>query len=261
LPEQTPWQRRYVGKPIQQLYSKVGLLDQIDHFLAVSDSVRENVRRGLSLPGRKMTTVYSGVDDRFKPVDDADETVRATFGIKPPYLLNVNNYMEKKNRTTLIRAFARVRGEHPDLTLVLAGGGWEESDLGATIAEHGLSDAVHDLGFVQERYLPSLYSAARALVNPTLHETFGLTNVEAMACGCPVVTSERFAVPEIVDDAALFIADPLDADAVAATIETLLGDEDRRDELSRAALSRAATFSWERTATETIRVYRQVLQD
>lgn len=258
LPEFTPWQRRYVGVPIQRFYSKIGLLDRVDAFVAVSETVATNFGSALDLPDSKLTTVYSGVDEQFRPVDEAAFAVASKFGVRPPYLLNVNNYMEKKNRETLLRAFAEIREQRPDLTLVLAGGGWEESAIPTLIDRLELDDCVVDLGFVATDSLPLLYSGAKAFVNPTLHETFGLTNLEAMACGCPVVTSDRFAVPEVVGDAAVTLSHPEDPEEIANETIALLEDEFRLRELRQSGLNRARQFSWERTADHTVDLYRRV---
>ncbi|MUV50091.1 glycosyltransferase family 1 protein [Haloarcula sp. CBA1122] len=259
LPEFAPWHRRYIDVPIQKLYSKIGLLDQVDTFVAVSETVASNFASALDIPASKFRTVYSGVDKQFKPIDGAASTVASKFDICPPYLLNVNNYMEKKNRETLLRSFVEIREQWPDLNLVLAGGSWEESAIPSLINRLGLDDCVVDLGFVANEDLPLLYSGATAFINPTLHETFGFTNLEAMACGCPVVTSNRFAVPEIVGNGAKLVSDPLCPDAVATATNELLTDETARTALAERGRKQANKYSWERTAEEVLDVYRETL--
>lgn len=258
LPEYTPPNRRYIGVPIQRLYGKIGLLDRIDAFLAVSDAAGENLCRALSLPADKISTVYPGVDERFAPVPDAREVIANEYGITLPYVLNVNNYMRKKNRETLLEALPLVREEYPEVRLVLAGGGWEKSGIDDVVDALSLEEAVTDLGYVPDEHLPALYGGAEALVNPTLHETFGLPNLEAMACGCPVVTSDRFSIPEIVGDAARLVADPLDPSAVADATVELLGSESVREKLSWWGKDRASEFSWERTADGVYSAYHNL---
>ncbi|WP_172861735.1 glycosyltransferase family 4 protein [Halopenitus persicus] len=259
LPEYAPWKFRYISKPVLKMYGLLGLLDQIDSYITVSETLAANIEDALSIPPEKLTTVYSGVDELYRPVANPLSELEATYGITGPYLLNVNNYMRKKNRDTLLRAFAQLRRSHPNLTLVLAGGGWHESEMDETILTLGIRSAVTDLGFVPEKHLPMLYSGAKALVNPTLHETFGLTNLEAMACGCPVVTSDRFAVPEIVDDGAVLVGDPLRPNAVARATDELLTDDAKRIELAKRARDRANEFSWEQTAEGVLDVYHKTL--
>jgi glycosyltransferase involved in cell wall biosynthesis len=237
----------------------LGLLNRIDSYITVSEAVSTNIADALSIAPEKLTTVYSGVDGRYRPVKDPRPELKDTYGITAPYILNVNNYMRKKNRNTLLRAFAQLRRSHPDLTLVLAGGGWDESEMDETIGALGIRSAVTDLGFVPEEHLPLLYSGAKALVNPTLHETFGLTNLEAMACGCPVVTSDRFAVPEIVGDGALLVSEPHRPDAVALATNELLTDSAEQTALAQRGRERASEFSWERTAEGVLEVYRRTI--
>lgn len=259
LPEHAPREKIYLWKPLQQFYAKVGVLDRIDAFIAVSDSVSAGFSTGLNIPQSKMTTVYSGVDDRFEPKPDGAATVESKYGVEGPYVLNINNYAEKKNRATLVEGFAHVAETHPNVTLVLAGGGWEDSDIHERIRARGLSESVTDLGFVPDEDLPALYSGATVYVNPTLHETFGFTNVEAMACGCPVITSDRYGIPEVVGDAAVLLSDPKDSATLGETISSLLDDEERRRSLSERGRQRAERFDWERTAEETAAVYASVL--
>jgi len=259
LPEYAPAKFRYVSRPALEVYSTLGLLDRIDSYIAVSETLATNLSDALSIPAEKITTVYSGVEDRYRPIQNAAVDVAASFGISGPYLLNVNNYMKKKNRKTLIHAFNMVSDEHPNLSIVLAGGGWQESNIPEMIRKLGLTSTVTDLGFVSEDHLPALYSGAKALVNPTLHETFGLTNLEAMACGCPVVTSDRFAVPEIVGDGAILVEDPLRPGSVASATDELLTNDRARTALAQRGRDRASEFSWGRTAKGVLDVYRETL--
>jgi len=120
-----------------------------------------------------------------------------------------------------------------------------------------LSDAVRFLGFVPMVDLAALYSLARACVYPSLYEGFGLPVAEAMACGCPVVTSNISSLPEVAGDAALLV-DPTSVDHVADGIALLWCDEERRLALKARGLERARGFTWERTALETAAVYDAV---
>jgi glycosyltransferase involved in cell wall biosynthesis len=259
LPEYAPRKFRYLSKPILKLYAALGLLDRIDSYITVSETLAKNIHGALSIPSAKLTTVYSGVDEQYHPTDEPMSELEAAYRITQPYLLNVNNYMRKKNRDTLLRAFAQLRESHSDLKLVLAGGGWGGSKIGETIRSLGLQSVVTNLGFVPEEDLPMLYSGAEALVNPTLHETFGLTNLEAMACGCPVVTSDRFAVPEIVGNGAALVSEPLCPDAVAEATDELLTNNQLRSTLVQRGRDRAMEFSWKRTAKGVLDVYQETV--
>jgi glycosyltransferase involved in cell wall biosynthesis len=121
-----------------------------------------------------------------------------------------------------------------------------------------LGDKVRFLGTVPEQDLPALYSGAVLFVFPSEYEGFGLPVLEAMACGTPVVCSNRSSLPEIAGPAAVYV-DPEDSSAIAAGLARVLEDDDLRESLSAQGLERARTFSWERTARETLRIYRVVV--
>ena len=121
----------------------------------------------------------------------------------------------------------------------------------------GLTDRVRFLGFIPDEDLPALYSGAMLFLFPSLYEGFGLPVLEAMSCGTPVVCSNRSSLPEIVGSAALTF-DPLDVVGMAAKIEEALHDGALRKKMGERGLRQAAQFSWERTAQDTLRVYREV---
>jgi len=116
------------------------------------------------------------------------------------------------------------------------------------------SSTVRELGYVDQKLLPDLYAGATAFALPTLYEGFGLPVLEAMACGVPVVASNRGALPEVCGNAALLV-DPTDADALAEAVLAAIGDSALRD----AGLARARSFTWERTARETDALIERLL--
>jgi len=128
-----------------------------------------------------------------------------------------------------------------------------------TIRALGLSDAVRFLGYVPREDLAALYGVARLCAYPSLYEGFGLPVAEAMACGCPVVTSNVSSLPEVAGDAAVLV-DPRSVDEIAAGIAALWTDETRRRDLSAKGRVRATCFTWERTARATAAVYDAVTQ-
>jgi glycosyltransferase involved in cell wall biosynthesis len=142
--------------------------------------------------------------------------------------------------------------------LIVGGQGWANRTLRSLIRRGARTDGVELLGFVPDRDLFALYETARLLLYPSLQEGFGLPVLEAMACGCPVITANTSSLPEVAGDAAI-LADPSDAPRLAEAIQKLLTDDGLARELSRKGLERAALFSWERCARETVEVYRAVL--
>jgi alpha-1,3-rhamnosyl/mannosyltransferase len=142
--------------------------------------------------------------------------------------------------------------------LVIAGH-WDERypEARERAAALGLGGSVRFLGAVAEEHLPALYAGAELFVFPSLYEGFGLPVLEALACGVPVVCSNSSSLPEVAGDAALLV-DPLDVPAMAQALGRVLGDLSLQQELCARSLARAALFSWERTARETLAVYRSM---
>jgi exopolysaccharide biosynthesis WecB/TagA/CpsF family protein len=199
----------------------------------------------------KISVVHLGVDhDRFRPVADplALETVRARYHTGKRFILHVGTLQPRKNLNRLLRAFATVARELPDVTLVLAGAqGWLAGDLEESIRHLGIDERVVLPGYVAGEDLPALLSAAELFVLPSLFEGFGLPVLEAMACGTPVFTSNTSSLPEVAGDAALLV-DPLDKTGIARGIHLLLTQTALRAALRERGLAQAQAFTWDRTA-------------
>ena len=231
------------------------------HVLTVSERSRTDIIEAYGLPAWRVTAVPLAPDPRFERVSDPVRLarVRRAHALEGDYLLHVGSITPRRNIGRLLDAFASVRGRSPKLTLALAGEVEPPSPpLETEIARRGLGSAVRVLGYVPEADLPTLYSGAAVVVYPSLYEGFGLPVLEAMACGAPVVSSATSSIPEVAGDAALLV-DPERTDAIAAGIWSALTDLPLRERLARAGPERAATFSWSRTARETLAVYRRAL--
>ena len=183
--------------------------------------------------------------------------VTAHYGLgQRPYLLYIGTVQPRKNYQRLIQAFAQIE---PDYTLVIAGNrGWTFDSILAEVQKLGLEQRVFFPNFVAEADLPALYSAASLFVYPSLYEGFGLPALEALACGAPVVASNRSALPEVVGQAGLLV-DPLDVTAIAMAMSRVLADEALRQELGRAGRIQAAKFSWTDMATKLLNLYQTLL--
>ena len=143
--------------------------------------------------------------------------------------------------------------------MVLVGDLRRRQDVRDRVAQRGIVAQTKFVYVVDDIELVSLYQHARAFVFPSRYEGFGFPVLEAMACGCPVVTSNVSSLPEVVGDAAL-LADPSDSGGFARHLEQVLVDEELRRKLREKGLVRAAQFSWERTARETLRVYERLME-
>ena len=230
--------------------------------ITTSQAARDDLIALYQVAPEKIAVTPLAADDRFRPLDTgAIEPARHKYSLPERYVLYLGINKPHKNLVGLVEAWSLVI-DHWDLgfgrwPLVIAGH-WDPRYPQARrkAAELGLEDNVVFLGEVAEADLPALYSRAGLFVFPSLYEGFGLPVLEAMACGTPVVCSSTSSLPEIVGEAALTF-DPLDVEDMATRVEEALGNEALREEMREKGLRQAARFSWERTARETLEVYKE----
>lgn len=201
------------------------------------------------LAPERVVVVPGAVDARFHPGVDP-EPVRARLSLCAPYVLTLATGGLLKNLESLPPLAATLH-QHG---IELVWGGAAHSHL----ASAGALEGIRRLGYVDEADLPGLYSGAEAFVLPSRYEGFGLTCLEAMACGTPVAAANRASLPETCGDGAVFF-DPDDERAGSETVLTLLGDDALRAEMRARGLRRAAEFSWSRTAVETHAVLSELV--
>jgi glycosyltransferase involved in cell wall biosynthesis len=224
-----------------------------------SQSLRSEITRHLDVDPAKLRLIPEAVDhELFRPGDAGQARARiAAHGITRPFVLFVSSLWPYKNCDGLLRAWALARAELPGRQLAIVGPGRNESyvaQLHALAAELGITSDVVFVGGVPLDQTVEFYRAAEAFVYPSHNETFGLPILEAMACGCPVVTSNASAMPETAGGAAV-LSDPADPASIARAItEAVAG----RDRLIAAGLQRASQFTWSATAASTLEVYREV---
>ena len=206
----------------------------------------------------RIRVVPHGVDMADLGMSDAAR-VWERRGITEPYILWVGTQEQRKNVMAVLEAFTIVAHRHPTLSLVLHGpNGWLGDEVGEGLRHRGMQGrTIVSEGGLPRSELAALYSRATAFVYPSLYEGFGLPVLEAMACGTPVVTSNISALPETAGDAALLV-DPLDADAIAESIERIINDPTVAEDLSRRGKKRAAGFTWTEAARRTWAVYKEV---
>ena len=236
-----------------------GALRRADRVIAVSETTRGELLTRYRLPPERVVVVPEAAAPHFAPpTPSAQATARARYGLARPYVLFVGFLEPKKNLGVLLEAVARLRraGAWGDTELIVVGASGWGPDPARGAHALGLTGAVRFVGAVPDGDLPALYGGALAFAFPSLWEGFGLPALEAMAAGTPVVASNRGALPEVTAGAALLV-DPA-PQPLADALERLLADPALRERLRLAGLARAAQFSWERTARETLTVYRAV---
>lgn len=230
-----------------------------DRIVAISDFTRQDIIRTCRIPESRISVVPLGVDEIYRPVEDtlAKEQLAARLGIDRPFFLSLG-LVPRKNIPRLIEAFAGFR--HRDaFQLVLCGhlGGDHVDRYRARLRELDLERCVVLPGALPTEDLVLLYNMARAFVFPSLLEGFGLPVLEAMACGAPVITSNRSALPEVVGEAALLV-DPEDTASITQAMETLADDDARCQDLRTRGFHQVAGFSWDRMAQRLLAVYHSL---
>ena len=231
-----------------------------DHIFTISEFSRRDIVEKYRIPESRVTVTPLAVDNgRFRVLPEAEKAAfRARRKLDFPFLLFVGTLQPRKNVLTLLKAFKSLAAGDKETHLALVGRkGWIYQDLFKYIADNGLQDRVHHYEDVGAQELTAFYNTARALVFPSLFEGFGLPILEAMACGCPVISADASAMPEVYGDAALAFP-PLDAQALTDHLKSVLRDDSLRARLIEKGFRNGAGFSWARTA-ETIRAtYRSL---
>jgi len=250
-----PWASRWIDR-LSHRYMVPRYAAKADAIVAVSEVTRQHVMQYLNVPADRVHTVYTGIDDAFRTALDAETlaSVRQKYQLPDRFLLYAGAVYPPKNFTRLIQAYAKV-GPALGLPLVIAGG------ENRYLSEYELKEPerlnlggwVRWAGWVENTTLPAFYQMAHALLLPSLFESFGLPILEAMASGCPVVTSNCYGSKEVAGDAAVLV-DPESVDAIAAGISRAVTDQALREQLIRRGRERAQEFTWDRCARQTLAV-------
>ncbi|MEM9137932.1 MAG: glycosyltransferase family 1 protein, partial [Cyanobacteria bacterium P01_F01_bin.42] len=170
-----------------------------------------------------------------------------------PYVLAVSSLSPHKNFGAVVRALDHLR-DLPDLAVVIIGGGNQQ-----VFAETNLADNSQVIrpGYVTDAQLKALYQNALGFIHASLYEGFGLTPLEAMTCGCPVIVSRAAAIPEVCGEAALYF-DPQDPQDIARQVRQMVTDSSLRESLRHKAIAQAQKFSWRTCALETFDVLKSI---
>jgi glycosyltransferase involved in cell wall biosynthesis len=243
-----------------KMYTRWWLLENAimpaaDRIISISKVMTRDFRRTVKYPFEKVRTVYHGVNKKFKPVRDpvALAAMKAKYQLPDEFILFVGHIYPQKNFANLIRALHRISDRLPYKLVVIGRPRWRYKDILQTVDDLKLNDRIVFVSEVVNDDLPAVYSQAACLVYPSLYESFGLVQLEAMASGCPVVGADAGAIPEVSGDAALLF-DPHDPADMAEKIEQMLTAPGVRDAYIQRGFVRAREFTWERCAAETLKV-------
>ena len=261
LPQFYPWHDRMYAKMALPIYYK-----KATKVVAISNDVQHLLHQYINVPYEKMETVYLAANEQFFPRKDQSEldNIRKKYQLPDDFIFTVTKvYQEgkladRKNLNSIVKAFLDVRKLRPSLKLVMAGEHchrYISTVFGKKIADDpGL--AYPD--WIPQEDMPYLYSLARLLVFPSYSESFGIPLAEAMACGCPVVTSTGGSCPEVAGDAGI-VVEPTDVQGLSKAIHSIVSDPQLSRRLSEKGLKRASEFSWTQSAEKIIRICKELL--
>lgn len=232
--------------------------------LCVSEFTRQHMIDQFPFAAGKARVVPHGVDPAFHRMEDHEEVRRRLqrYGLREPYVLCLGKLQARKNTLRVLEAFHLFKQQSrlPHKLVMVGRKMWTSSEVSPLIERLRLTSQVVLTGHVVDSDLAFLYNGADALVFPSLFEGFGLPVLEAMACGCPVVTSNVTSLPEVAGSAALLV-DPYRVEAIAEGLTTVLTDAALRLDFKQKGLERARQFTWEKTAQQVLKAYAEVAQD
>lgn len=247
-----PWLSTFAWK------SAVKGINQADRIITVSAHTAKDVMQIFRVQPDRITVAPNAVEPEFQPLASAQQ-LRQKYQISPKAicLLNVGSNHPRKNVSTVLKVLKLLRDRDISAHFLKAGSDFT-TEQKSLLQEYNLTDCVTYLGKPDRSSLVEIYNAADILLSPSLYEGFGITVLEAMACGTPVITSNVTSLPEVTGDAAI-VLDPLDAEAMAQAVCRIQQDDDLRQSLIEKGLARAKLFTWEKTAEQISEVYEHLV--
>jgi glycosyltransferase involved in cell wall biosynthesis len=241
-------------------YSIEGMA-QASAIVAVSSETAKNINKVLNIEPNRITVIPNAVDSLFHPLpDDQVQAFRYHLNVSPDTfcLLNVGGNHPRKNLSGILKALRCIKQQGLSVQLWKVSDDFTDEDK-RFIQANNLEDSIKYLGYLDKNTLVKVYNAADALVAPSFHEGFGITLLEAMACGTPVITSNVSAMPEVVDGAGILV-DPKDSQVIAEAVYYLQHQPIYHQNLREKGLERVQLFTWEKVAEELAVVYEKLLK-
>ena len=233
-----------------------------DIIIAVSENGKRELIELMGIDKAKIRVVSNGVDlGRFHSDIPPEEVVafRQRHGLPADYFLYIGTLEPRKNIPNLLRAYAAGQPRFGGCKLVLAGAkGWEYKEIFKLVEELHLQNEVVFTGYLPSAELAYLYAGAQAFLFPSYYEGFGMPPLEAMACGVPVMTSNRSSLPEVVGDSGILV-EPEDLGQMANAMERLLTDTELHQTCRERGIARAGQFTWERSADAVFQIYQELM--
>ena len=238
-------------------------LNEASHVIADSSFTKKELISLLGVNEKKIDVVHLGVTPDFRPRNHERLAAKLKeYELEPDgYILSVGTIEPRKNISRLIHAYELlpdpIRSLYP---LVVVGmRGWKDEAISNLMEKLARKGELRILGYIPDDKLPFVYSGASLFVYPSVYEGFGLPPLEAMACGVPVVVSNKTSLPEITETAGVLI-DPYDVESLSLTVQSLLNDKAKREQMTISGIQQAKKFTWDACAERTLSVYKKVIE-
>jgi glycosyltransferase involved in cell wall biosynthesis len=249
----------FMQKSLERAIRKAAVFICVSHTTADALIAYVHGQYALDLSNR-IQVVYEGISEKFsqKPDPPALDLKDGFDFLRQPFILAVGKISPRKNLDVVVRSLKKLQSRIPHHLVTVGGNGWDFQEVKSLVYSLGLADRVHFLGYVSDEQLLALYTKSTLFIYPSLFEGFGLPVLEAMAAGCPVITSNLSSLPEVAGQAAMLV-DPHNVEEVAASIEIVCNNLSYANELRDKGRERASRFSWKQCAEETARVYSKLI--
>lgn len=240
------------------------ILSKCDGVITVSDFSKNDIASQFHFPKDKIYVTHLAGESIYHPINlkYCKTFIKEKYKIENDFILYVGGFSPRKNILSLINAFSKLQDVYKKkINLVIVGHKGKSYEIYKNrIEELNLESLVIFPGYIPIDELPYFYNAAEIFVYPSFYEGFGLPPIEAMSCGTPVIASNVTSMPEVLQDAAILIA-PSDVDGLCASMNDILNDEQLKNTLILKGFKRASSLSWDKTALETIEIYKKILED
>lgn len=250
----------YLNKFLKEMPKIIELSHKI---ITVSEWSKKDILKFFPMKEDKIKVIPLAADSKYKPLNKSycKNILRKKYGIELPFILYLGGFSSRKNVKSIIKAFEKIYHTLPQKhALVIVG---SKKDEGEKLYELSnklkISSNIIFTDFVDEQDLPIFYNGCSLFIYPSLYEGFGLPPLEAMSCGCPVVSSNITSIPEVTSDCCINV-NPLDIDEIANSMVNILKNEDLKNILSKKAYERSMFFSWNKTSKATLNVYKDILK-
>ena len=232
---------------------------RMDRIATVSETSKKYFVQHYAIPANHVFITTNGLGAEYRILSEAEKKLPDELGITKRFIFHISRYSARKNPITVIKGFARfIRETNADYQLVCAGTGWNCSEIQQLTEKEGIREQVITPGFISESLVVKLLNNAEAFVFPSFAEGFGMPNIEAMACGCPVITSNSFAIPEVVGDAAIIMQQADSAQELASALSKITNNPDQKKALVQRGFKQIQQYTWNNSAKALLQAYGEL---